>query len=60
LPPRTAARISPATTAAAANITLPDQPNLQLALMLPGPPAYDDATAAQIRELVAKGGASVA
>jgi uncharacterized glyoxalase superfamily protein PhnB len=25
--------------------------------MLPGPPAYDDATAEQIRELVAKGGA---
>lgn len=35
----------------------PDQPDLQLALMLPGPPVYDDATAEQIRELVAKGGA---
>jgi len=35
----------------------PEQPDLQLALMLPGPPAYDDATAEQIRELVAKGGA---
>jgi len=34
-----------------------DQPELQLVLMLPGPPAYDDATAAEIRELVAKGGA---
>lgn len=34
----------------------PGQPDLQLALMLPGPPAYDDSTAEQIRELVAKGG----
>ena len=33
----------------------PDQPDVQLALMAPGPPAYDDATADQIRELVAKG-----
>jgi len=38
-------------------VTLRDQPDLQLGLMLPGPPAYDDATAAQIRELVTKGGA---
>lgn len=38
-------------------VTLPEQPDLQLGLMLPGPPAYDDATAGQIRELVAKGGA---
>jgi catechol 2,3-dioxygenase-like lactoylglutathione lyase family enzyme len=38
-------------------VTLPDQPELQLALMRPGPPAHDDATAEQIRELVAKGGA---
>jgi catechol 2,3-dioxygenase-like lactoylglutathione lyase family enzyme len=38
-------------------VTLPDQPELQLALMLPGPPAYDDATAEQVRELVAKGAA---
>ena len=35
----------------------PEQPELQLALMLPGPPAYDDATAGEIRELVAKGAA---
>lgn len=35
----------------------PDQPDVQLALMRPGPPAYDDATAEQIRELVTKGGA---
>jgi catechol 2,3-dioxygenase-like lactoylglutathione lyase family enzyme len=32
-----------------------DQPDVELALMVPGPPAYDEATAAQIRELVAKG-----
>jgi catechol 2,3-dioxygenase-like lactoylglutathione lyase family enzyme len=38
-------------------VTVPDQPDLQLGLMLPGPPAYDDATAVQIRELVGKGGA---
>jgi catechol 2,3-dioxygenase-like lactoylglutathione lyase family enzyme len=35
----------------------PEQPDVQLALMLPGPPAYDDSTAEQIRELVTKGGA---
>ena len=35
----------------------PGQPDLELALMAPAPPAYDDATAAQIRELVAKGAA---
>jgi catechol 2,3-dioxygenase-like lactoylglutathione lyase family enzyme len=38
-------------------VNVPDQPDLQLVLMLPGPPAYDDATATQIRELVTKGGA---
>ena len=38
-------------------VNLPDQPDLEVGLMLPGPPAYDDATAEQIRELVAKGGA---
>jgi catechol 2,3-dioxygenase-like lactoylglutathione lyase family enzyme len=32
-----------------------DQPDVQLGLMLPGPPAFDDATAAEIRELVTKG-----
>ncbi|MGN6372323.1 MAG: VOC family protein [Solirubrobacteraceae bacterium] len=37
-------------------VTPPDQPELQLALMLPGPPAYNDTTAAEIRELVTKGG----
>jgi catechol 2,3-dioxygenase-like lactoylglutathione lyase family enzyme len=35
----------------------PQQPDVQLALMRPGPPAYDDSTAQQIRELVAKGAA---
>src|SRR5258708_31608009 len=38
-------------------VNFPDQPNVELVLMAPGPPAYDDATAAQIRELVAKGAA---
>jgi catechol 2,3-dioxygenase-like lactoylglutathione lyase family enzyme len=36
-------------------VSPPGQPELELALMLPGPPAYDDATAREIRELVAKG-----
>jgi catechol 2,3-dioxygenase-like lactoylglutathione lyase family enzyme len=36
-------------------LSLPHQPDLELTLMLPGPPAYDDATAAEVRELVAKG-----
>jgi catechol 2,3-dioxygenase-like lactoylglutathione lyase family enzyme len=35
----------------------PDQPELQIALMRPGPPVYDDATSEQIRELVSKGAA---
>jgi catechol 2,3-dioxygenase-like lactoylglutathione lyase family enzyme len=34
----------------------PEQPEIQLGLMLPGPPAYDDSTTEQIRELVTKGG----
>ncbi len=38
-------------------VTMPDEPGLQLGLMLPGPPAYDDATTAEVRELVAKGAA---
>jgi catechol 2,3-dioxygenase-like lactoylglutathione lyase family enzyme len=38
-------------------LTLPEQPDLQLGLMLPGPPAYDDATAEEIRQLVTKGAA---
>ena len=38
-------------------VNMPDEPDLQVGLMLPGPPAYDDATADQLRELVAKGAA---
>jgi catechol 2,3-dioxygenase-like lactoylglutathione lyase family enzyme len=38
-------------------VSPPQQPDVQLALMRPGPPAYDDATAEEIRELVAKGAA---
>src|SRR2546423_3435834 len=38
-------------------VNFPDQPELQLVLMLPGPPAYDGDTAAEIRELVTKGAA---
>jgi len=34
-----------------------DQPDVELVLMVPGPPAYDETTAAEIRELVAKGAA---
>jgi catechol 2,3-dioxygenase-like lactoylglutathione lyase family enzyme len=36
-------------------VSMPDAPELEVGLMLPGPPAYDDATAEQIRELVTKG-----
>jgi catechol 2,3-dioxygenase-like lactoylglutathione lyase family enzyme len=39
-------------------VNFPDQPDVELALMVPAPPAYDEATAAQIRELVAKGAGS--
>jgi catechol 2,3-dioxygenase-like lactoylglutathione lyase family enzyme len=35
----------------------PEQPDVQLVLMKPGPPVYDDTTAEQVRELVAKGAA---
>jgi catechol 2,3-dioxygenase-like lactoylglutathione lyase family enzyme len=38
-------------------VCLPEQGDFELGLMLPGPPAYDDATAEQIRELVTKGAA---
>ena len=37
-------------------VRLPDQDDVELVLMKPGPPAYDDTTSEQIRELVAKGG----
>jgi catechol 2,3-dioxygenase-like lactoylglutathione lyase family enzyme len=36
-------------------VNLPDQPDRQVLLELPGPPAHDDATDAQVRELVTKG-----
>jgi catechol 2,3-dioxygenase-like lactoylglutathione lyase family enzyme len=36
-------------------LAFPEQPELELALMLPGPPVHDDATAEQLRELIAKG-----
>jgi catechol 2,3-dioxygenase-like lactoylglutathione lyase family enzyme len=38
-------------------VNLPEQPDVELGLMVPGPPAYDDATSEQIRELVTKGAA---
>jgi catechol 2,3-dioxygenase-like lactoylglutathione lyase family enzyme len=38
-------------------VALPEQHDLQVGLMLPGPPVYDDATVEEIRELVAKGAA---
>jgi catechol 2,3-dioxygenase-like lactoylglutathione lyase family enzyme len=38
-------------------VSPPDQPDFELGLMLPGPPAYDEQTAAEIRELVSKGAA---
>lgn len=37
-------------------VNLPEQPDLEVVLMVPAPPAYDDATAAEMRELIAKGG----
>jgi catechol 2,3-dioxygenase-like lactoylglutathione lyase family enzyme len=37
-------------------VNLPDQPDVEVVLMVPGPPAYDEGTAAQMRELIAKGG----
>ncbi|HLB20711.1 MAG TPA: VOC family protein, partial [Solirubrobacteraceae bacterium] len=39
-------------------VNVPGQPDRQLLLEKPGPPAMDDATAAEIRELMAKGAAS--
>jgi catechol 2,3-dioxygenase-like lactoylglutathione lyase family enzyme len=37
-------------------VNLPDQPDLEVVLMVPAPPAYDEETAAQMRKLIAKGG----
>jgi catechol 2,3-dioxygenase-like lactoylglutathione lyase family enzyme len=36
-------------------VTTKDDPDRELGLMLPGPPLYDDETAAEVRELVSKG-----
>ena len=41
-------------------VHFPSQPDLQLLLEKPGPPAHDDATAEQIRELVTKGALGMA
>jgi catechol 2,3-dioxygenase-like lactoylglutathione lyase family enzyme len=41
-------------------VNFPGQPDVQLLLEKPGPPAYDEATAEQIRELVTKGAAGMA
>src|SRR5580700_7729282 len=38
-------------------VNFPEQPDIELVLMVPGPPAYDEATAEQARELVTKGAA---
>ncbi len=38
-------------------VTLPDDDGLQIGLLRPGPPLHDEGTAAEVRELVAKGGA---
>ena len=40
-------------------VNLPGQPDRQLLLEKPGPPAHDDATAEQVRELVTKGAMGV-
>jgi catechol 2,3-dioxygenase-like lactoylglutathione lyase family enzyme len=37
-------------------VKFPDQADVELVLMKPGPPAYDNETTEQIRELVSKGG----
>lgn len=39
-------------------LNFPEQPDVELGLMLPGPPAYDAGTADEVRELLAKGAAS--
>jgi catechol 2,3-dioxygenase-like lactoylglutathione lyase family enzyme len=39
-------------------VALPDDPELELALMVPGPPIHDAATVEQLRELIAKGAGS--
>jgi catechol 2,3-dioxygenase-like lactoylglutathione lyase family enzyme len=41
-------------------ISAPDDPDREILLERPGPPAHDDATAEQVRELVTKGAAGFA
>jgi catechol 2,3-dioxygenase-like lactoylglutathione lyase family enzyme len=41
-------------------VNFPGQPDLELLLEKPGPPAYDEATAEQMRELVTKGAMGMA
>jgi catechol 2,3-dioxygenase-like lactoylglutathione lyase family enzyme len=41
-------------------VNLPGQPDRELLLEKPGPPAHDDATAERVRELVTKGAMGVA
>lgn len=36
-------------------VRVPGDPNVEIQLLQPGPPLHDDATAKQLRELVAKG-----
>jgi catechol 2,3-dioxygenase-like lactoylglutathione lyase family enzyme len=38
-------------------VNLPEQPDVELVLMVPGMPVHDEATAAAVRELVTKGAA---
>ena len=38
-------------------VNMPDQPDLEVGLMLPGPPAYDESTTEEVRELISKGAA---
>ncbi len=39
-------------------VRVPGQPDVEIGLEQPGPPLHDDATAAQIRELITKGALS--
>ena len=41
-------------------VNAPGQPDREVLLELPGPPAHDDATAEQVRELVTKGAMGLA
>ncbi|WP_026932560.1 VOC family protein [Glycomyces tenuis] len=41
-------------------VSLPGQPDRRILLEVPGPPSHDEATAAQIRDLVTKGAMGVA